>query len=61
MIEKFHNYFGGRTMAFAYISLVLGSVLAFIGKLLPSYAALIGALATIVTARSVAQDFTNNK
>jgi hypothetical protein len=54
---KFFKACGGRTMAFAFLILVLGTILVFLGKLTSEYVALIGALQTLITGRAIAQDW----
>ena len=51
------NWLGGRSSAFALGFFVVGVVLAFLDKLTANYIAFAGALQTLVSARSVADDY----
>lgn len=56
-MNKVYNWFGGRSSAFALWFFVAGTILAFIDKLSVNYIAMAGALQTIITTRSIADDY----
>lgn len=51
-----YNFFGGRTTFFAFWFFVIGCILAFIGKLTPTFIGMAGGLQTLITLRAVAED-----
>jgi hypothetical protein len=52
-----YDWLGGKSIAFALWIFIVGSVLAFLGKLHTEYVALAGALQALIAARSVASDY----
>ncbi len=55
-LKRFFDFFGGRSFAFAVIAFVIGTVLAWFGKLTFEYVGLIGAIQGLVTYRAIRAD-----
>ncbi len=55
-LKRFFDFFGGRSFAFAVIAFVLGTTLAWFGKLSFEYVGLIGAIQGLITYRAIRAD-----
>ncbi len=53
---RFFNWMGGRSTAFAFVILILGFILALVGKLSTQFLGLVAALQGWVTVRAIGQD-----
>ena len=57
-----YGFFGGRTTMFALIFTIIGSILAFLGKLNGAeFVALVGAVQTLVVCHSAKEDWFESK
>ena len=55
-ITKLYAYFGGKTMFIAIVSLAIGTVLAFHGKLTNDFVLLVAAVQGIASYRAIKQE-----